>query len=172
MPTCDASTTFLSIDMKRILRAVPVTDDAMFCVVVGQFNPPVAARPGLPALSRRRSGIPTGAPVPVLHHHGLYVHQRTCPGRTATTLPFTSPHESAHTLCDLIHTKPSTNHSRTELMARRHIGRKQQSPPASAFATAPTSSASIRMGPRRRSLHNVRLAEVLRTGGAAKMEAW
>jgi len=36
----DRSLSFLSIDMKRILRATPVTDDAMHCVVVGKFSTP------------------------------------------------------------------------------------------------------------------------------------
>jgi len=166
----DASTAFLSIDMKRVLREVPVTDDAMFCVVVGQFSTPsLRGQAFLPCL---------GADPPF--QPDLPFRASTIMAYTATsgpvldggdTLPFTSPHESAHTLCDLIHTKSSTSHSRTELLAS-----------GTSVANAVTASKRLCDGPyliamqkngtTTQTTQNVRLADVSRTGGAAKMEAW
>ena len=166
----DASTSFISIDMKRLLRSVAITDDAMFCLVVGQFSTPSlrgqaflpclgADPPFQPDLPFRSSTIMayTAANGPVLDG--------------GDNLPFTSPHESTHTLCDLIHTKPSTNHSRTELMAG-----------GTSVANTVTASKRLCDGPylikmqkngtTTQTTQNVRLAETLRTGGAAKMEAW
>ena len=165
----DASVAFLTIDMKRILREVPVTDDAMYCVVVGKFNTTTRGQAFLPCL---------GADEPF--RPDLPFRASTIMGYTSGSgavldggdnLPFTSPHESAHTLCDLIHTKPSTSHNRTELLAA-----------GTSVANAVTASKRLCDGPyliaiqkngtKTQTTQNVRLAEVFRTGGAAKMEAW
>ena len=86
-------------------------------------------------------------------------------------LPFTSPHESAHTLCDLIHTKPGANHNRTELLGT-----------GTSVANSVTATKRLCDGPYLITIsqnltttavdRTVRLADVMRTGGAAKMEAW
>jgi hypothetical protein len=166
----DASPSFLSVDMKRILRDVPVTDDAMHCVVVGKFSTPslrgqaflpclAADAPFRPELPFRSSTIMayTSTRGPVLDG--------------GDTLPFTSPHESAHTLCDLIHTKPSTNHSRTELLGS-----------GTSVANAVNATKRLCDGPylinmqqngtTTQTILQVRLAETIRTKGAEKMESW
>ena len=166
----DASTSFLSIDMKRVLRDVRVTDNAMHCVVVGQFSTPslrgqaflpclAADEPFRPDLPFRSSTIMayTSTAGPVLDD--------------GDTLPFTSPHESCHTLCDLIHTKPQTDHVRTELMAS-----------GTSVANSVTATKRLCDGPylismqqngtRTQTILTVKLAEVMRNGGAEKMEAW
>jgi hypothetical protein len=166
----DASVAFLTIDMKRLLRAVPVTDDAMYCVVVGQFSTPglrgqaflpclgadAAFRPELPFRSSTIMAY-TSASGPVLDG--------------GDNLPFTSPHESAHTLTDLIHTKPGANHNRTELLGT-----------GTSVANAVGATKRLNDGPYLITIsqnltttavdRNVKLAETMRTGGAAKMESW
>jgi hypothetical protein len=166
----DSSTSFLSIDMKRVLRAVPVTDDAMYCVVVGQFSTPsLRGQAFLPA----GGADPPFRPDLPFRSSTIMAHQSTSGPVLdgGDNLPYTSPHESTHTLCDLIHTKPSTSHHRTELMA-------------SGTSTANSITATKRIcdgpylvqmqknGTTTMTILNVRTADVLRTGGAEKMEAW
>ena len=166
----DASVAFLSIDMKRLLRAVPVTDDAMFCLVVGGFSTPgLRGQAFLPCLGATVNFRPE-----------LPFRSSTIMAYTASSgavldggdnLPFTSPHESAHTLCDLIHTKPGANHNRTELLGT-----------GTSVANSVTATKRLCDGPYLITIsqnltttavdRTVRLADVMRTGGAAKMEAW
>ena len=166
----DASTSFLSIDMKRVLRAVPVTDDAMYCVVVGKFSTPsLRGQAFLPA----GGADPPFRPDLPFRSSTIMAHQSTSGAvlDDGDNLPYTSPHESTHTLCDLIHTKPSTNHSRTELMAS-----------GTSVANSITATKRICDGPylvqmqkngtTTMTIQNVRTVEVLRNGAAEKMEAW
>jgi len=166
----DGSVAFLTIDFKRLLRAVPVTDEAMHCVVVGQFNTPGlrgmaftpclgASAPFRPELPFRSSTIMAyqSASGPVLDN--------------GDNLPFTSPHESAHTLCDLVHTNPGSNHNRTELLGT-----------GTSVANAVGATKRLCDGPYLVTMQqnltttmitvNVRLTATMRSGGAAKMEAW
>ena len=168
--SCDSSVSFLTIDMKRLLRAVPVTDDAMFCVVVGQFSTPsLRGQAFLPCL---------GADVAVRPE--LPFRSSTIMAYTSSSgavldggddLPFTSPHESTHTLCDLIHTKTGASHVRTELMGS-----------GTSRANSVTATKRLCDGPylidiqqnmtTTQVTRSVRLADTVRTGGAAKMESW
>ena len=166
----DASTSFLSIDMKRILRAVPVTDDAMYCVVVGKFSgKSLRGQAFLPCLG---ADVEFQPDLPFRSSTIMACESTSGPVLDGgDNLPFTSPHESTHTLCDLIHTKPSTNHNRTELMAggtsaANTIGASKR------LCDGPYLIAIQKNGSKTQTTQHVRLAEVLRTGGAAKMEAW
>jgi hypothetical protein len=167
---CDSSTSFLTTDMKRILRAVPVTDDAMYCVVVGKFT----------GQSLRGQAFPPCLGADVEFQPELPFRSSTIMACESTSgpvldggdnLPFTSPHESTHTLCDLIHTKPKTNHNRTELMAGG-TSAANTIDASKRLCDGPYLIAIQKNGTKTQTLQHVRLAEVLRTGGGAKMEAW
>jgi len=170
----DSSTNFLSIDMKRLLRMTPVTDDAMHCIVIGRFNttglrgqaftdshladPPF--RPELPfrsATIMAYQAAGTGGFVGVLDN--------------GETLPFTSPHESAHTLCDLVHTKPGTNHNRTELLGTGTS--EQNSPTATKRLSGGPYNVTMEQNLTTTMTHvQVKLVDKMRTHGAAKLEGW
>jgi len=166
----DSSTSFLSIDMKRVLRDVPVTDDAMYCVVVGQFSTPSLR--GQAFLPAGGADLPFRPDLP-FRSSTIMAHQSSSGAvlDDGDNLPYTSPHESTHTLCDLIHTKPSTPHHRTELMGT-----------GTSVANSITATKRICDGPylvqmqkngtTTQTTLNVRMVDVLRTGAAAKMEAW
>jgi hypothetical protein len=166
----DSSTSFLSIDMKRVLRDVPVTDDAMYCVVVGQFSTPSLR--GQAFLPAGGADLPFRPDLP-FRSSTIMAHQSSSGAvlDDGDNLPYTSPHESTHTLCDLIHTKPSTPHHRTELMGT-----------GTSVANSITATKRICDGPylvqmqkngtKTQTTLNVRMVDVLRTGAAAKMEAW
>ena len=166
----DSTVSFLTIDMKRILRATPVTDDAMHCVVVGRFSTPsLRGQAFLPCLGAGAQYRPE-----------LPFRSSTIMAYTSTSgpvldggdnLPFTSPHESCHTLCDLIHSKPGTSHCRTELMG-------------SGTSTGNTVTATKRLsggpytvqmqknGTTTQTIVNIKLAETMRAGSVNKWEAW
>jgi len=166
----DASVCFLTVDFKRILRATPVTDDAMYCVVVGQFSTPsLRGQAFLPcggSDAKYRPQVPfrsvtimayTSASGPVLDG--------------GDNLPFTSPHESCHTLCDLIHTEPQTPHNRTELMGTgtsttNTLGATKR------LSDGPYEVRMQKNGSTTMSILSVKLAETMRNGGPEKMEAW
>jgi hypothetical protein len=166
----DFSASFLSIDMKRILQDVPVTDDAMHCVVVGQFSTP----------SLRGQAFMPGGGADVAFRPDLPFRSSTIMAHTSSSgpvldggdnLPFTSPHESAHTVCDVVHTKPSTSHSRTELLAggtsvANAVGASKR------LCDGPYLIQMQKNGTTTMSIISVRLAAVFRDAGAEKMEAW
>lgn len=166
----DSSVSFLSIDMKRVLRAVPVTDDAMYCVVVGRFSTPSlrgqAFLPCLGADAAFRPELPFRSSTIM-----AYTSASGAVLDGGDNLPFTSPHESAHTLTDLIHTKSGASHSRTELLGS-----------GTSVANAVGATKRLCDGPYLITIsqnltttavdRNVKLAEVMRTGGAEKMESW
>ena len=166
----DMSASFLSIDMKRILRAVPITDDAMYCVVVGQFSTPSlrgqAFMPGLGADAKYRPELPfrsstimayTSTSGPVLDG--------------GDNLPFTSPHESCHTLCDLVHSNPRTNHSRTELMGTG-TSKHNTITATKRLSKGPYTVQMQKNGTTTMSIVNVKLAETMRDGSVEKWEPW
>lgn len=166
----DSSIAFLTPDFKRILRMIPVTDDAMHCVVVGQFS-----GPSLRGQAFLECNSFTGNFKPFLPFRAATIMAYTSASGAVLdngdNLPYTSPHESAHTLTDLIHTKPQTNHSRTELLA-------------SGTSTANTVTSTKRLcdGPYTIEMQQntptgllivpVKPCEVLRTNGANKLESW
>lgn len=166
----DSSVSFLTIDMKRVLRAVPVTDDAMYCIVVGQFSTPSL---------RGQAFLPCNGADPAFRPE-LPFRSSTIMAYTSASgavldggdnLPFTSPHESCHTLCDLIHTKPSTNHSRTELMGSgtstvNALGSTKR------LSDGPYTVQMQKNGTTTMSIVNVSLADAMRNGGPEKMEPW
>jgi hypothetical protein len=108
-----------TIDMKRLLRMMPTDDDGMFCIVVGRFN-----TPGLRGQAFRKfhaAGAAFQPPLP-LRSATIMAYQANAGGAltgvldNGDTLPFTSPHESAHVMCDFSHTITGADHSRTELL--------------------------------------------------------
>ncbi len=171
----DASCAFQTVDYKRLLRAVPVTDDAMHCLVIGRFNttglrgqafPPCNAAdpPFRPELPFRSSTIMA---YQAAGNAGGFVGVLD----DSNKLPFTSPHESAHTLCDLVHTNPGTAHNRTELLGTgtsedNAIGATKR------LCDGPYTIAMQQNQTTTFIIVNVKLAETMRTVGAAKMEAW
>jgi len=166
----DFSPSFLSIDMKRILQDVPVTDDAMHCVVVGQFSTPSlrgqAFMPGLGADAAFRPDLPFRSSTIM-----AYTSTSGAVLDGGDNLPYTSPHESSHTVCDLVHTKPSTDHSRTELLAggtsvANAVGASKR------LGDGPYLVQMQKNGTTTMTIQTVRLASVFRTEGAEKMEAW
>lgn len=157
----DASACFLTVDFKRILRAIPVTDDAMYCVVVGQFSTPsLRGQAFLPcggSDAKYRPQVPfrsvtimayTSASGPVLDG--------------GDNLPFTSPHESCHTLCDLIHTEPQTDHNRTELMGTG-TSRANTLGATKRLSDGPYEVRMQKNGSTTMSIVSVKLAETMRT---------
>jgi len=166
----DLSASFLSADMKRILRAVPVTDDAMYCVVVGQFlGRSLRGQAFLPCLAYNepeRSDLPFRSSTIM-----AYTSSSGAVLDNGNNLPFTSPHESTHTLCDLIHTKPGANHNRTELMGTgtsvaNAVGATKR------ICGGPYLVAMSQNGSTGAKILNVEMVSTLRDGAAAKMEAW
>jgi len=171
----DGSTAFQTIDFKRLLRDVPVTDDAMHCIVIGEFDrkglrgiafpdchkADAPFRPALPfhsaTIMAYRAGAVGGGMIGVLDN--------------TDTQPFTSPHESAHTLCDLVHTKVGSNHDRNQLLGR-----------GTSAANAVGATKRLCDGPFTVNMEqnltttfvhvDVKLVEVMRSHGAGKMEAW
>jgi hypothetical protein len=166
----DSSSSFLTIDFKRLLRDVPVTDDAMYCVVVGKFSTPsLRGQAFLPALGYNEPFRPD-----LPFRSCTIMACDSSDGKVlddGDNLPYTSPHESTHTLCDLIHTIVGTSHARTELMASG----------GTSIANSITATKRINDGPylvqmqrngQPSTTPNVRMVDVLRTTGAEKMEAW
>ena len=86
-------------------------------------------------------------------------------------LPFTSPHESCHTLCDLIHTEPQTSHNRTELMGTG-TSRTNILGATKRLSDGPYEVRMQKNGSTTMSIVSVKLAETMRNGGPEKMEAW
>ncbi|HEU0123757.1 MAG TPA: hypothetical protein VFQ91_24715 [Bryobacteraceae bacterium] len=170
----DASVAFLTIDMKRLLRATPVTDDAMHCIVVGRFS-----TPGLRGQAFTDCHLADAAFQPALPFRSSTIMAYQAAGGSGfigvldngDTLPFTSPHESAHTLCDLVHTKPGTNHNRTQLLGT-----------GTSPANSVTATKRLCGGPYLVTMEQnltttmthvqVKLVDKMRSHGAAKMEAW
>jgi hypothetical protein len=166
----DGTTSWLSVDFKRILRDIPVTDDAMHCVVVGKFSTPSlrgqAFQPCLGVDAPFRPDLPFRASTIM-----AYTANSGPVLDGGDSLPFTSPHESAHTLCDLIHTKTGASHARTELLGS-----------GTSVANAVTGTKRLCDGPYLVDMGQnltttmvnvqVRLTEQIRTKGAAKMESW
>jgi len=166
----DTSIAWLTPDYKRILRMIPVTDDAMHCVVVGQFSGPSLRGQAFlecnsysgnfkPFLPFRSSTIMAynSSSGPVLDN--------------GDNLPYTSPHESAHTLTDLIHTNPSTDHSRTELLGSgtsvaNAVGATKR------LCDGPYIINMQKNTPTGMQIVQVKPNEVLRTNGAEKLESW
>jgi hypothetical protein len=166
----DGSTAFQTIDFKRILREVPVTDDAMHCIVVGEFSTKglrgIAFPPCMGAKAEFRPELP--------FRSATIMAYRSSSGGVldnGDTLPFTSPHESAHTLCDLVHTAQGSNHERNQLLGS-----------GTSVNNSVTATKRLCDGPftvtMQRNLTTtfvtvtVKLAEVMRVNGAAKMEPW
>ena len=86
-------------------------------------------------------------------------------------VPFTSPHESCHTLCDLIHTEPQTDHNRTELMGTG-TSRANTLGATKRLSDGPYEVRMQKNGSTTMSIVSVKLAETMRNGGPEKMEAW
>lgn len=171
----DASPAFLTVDFKRLLRMTPVSPDAMHCVVVGRFN-----TPGLRGIAFTDCHLANAAFRPdIPFHSSTIMAYQASDGAggfmgvldNEDTLPFTSPHESTHTLCDLVHTKPGTKHHRTQLLGA-----------GTSRANSVTATKRLCDGPYMVTMNQnltttavdvfVKLVEKLRTHGAAKLEAW
>lgn len=168
----DGSIAFLTVDMKRIIRDIPVTDDEMHCVVIGEFDGAKTLRGQafLPCLGTAPDFRPD------LPFRSVTIMATKASGGVGVldggdTLPFTSPHESAHTLTDLIHTKSGTSHSRTELLGSgtsrvNAVGATKRlcDGPYTVQMEENTSAGSV--------VRNVSLVERIKSHGSNKLESW
>jgi len=108
-----------SPDMKRLLRMMPTSDDGMFCIVIGIFKSRTLR--GQAFRKFHAAAAPFQPPLPI-RSATIMAYQATSGGvlvgvlDNGNTFPFTSPHESAHVMCDLSHTITGASHSRTELL--------------------------------------------------------
>jgi hypothetical protein len=174
----DGSTSFQTIDFKRILRDIPVTDDEMHCVVIGEFN-----RKGLRGIAFPPCLQATAAFQPDLPFRSVTIMatmaQTAPPADTSPigvldggdTQPYTSPHESAHTLTDLVHTDPGTPHDRTQLLGAG-------TPPANSVGGTKRlcdGPYTVRMQQNQTTTFivvNANLVEKIKSVGSAKLESW
>ncbi|MBL8240000.1 MAG: hypothetical protein JNM66_21445 [Bryobacterales bacterium] len=161
-----------TIDMKRLMRMIPTADDGMFCIVIGQFN-----TPGLRGQAFRQFHAATAGFQPPLPLRSATIMAYTSNSGNvldnSDNLPFTSPHESAHVMCDLSHTIVGANHSRTEILgagtpAANSVGGTKR------FSDGPY---LVRMMQRSETQPGgfevqVKLADELRTQSAAKFRSW
>jgi hypothetical protein len=161
-----------TIDMKRLMRMIPTADDGMFCIVVGRFN-----TPGLRGQAFRQFHAATAAFQPPLPLRSATIMAYTSNSGNvldnSDNLPFTSPHESAHVMCDMSHTISGADHSRTEILgsgtpAANSVGATKR------FSDGPY---LVRMTQRSETQPGgfevqVRLADELRTQSAGKFQSW
>ncbi len=166
----DGSNSFLTIDTKRVLRSIPVTDDAIHCAVIVGFT----------------SGTLLGQ----AYQHNLSTDppfQPDLPYRSATimaysnssggvldggeTFPMVSQHESTHILTDMIHTKASSANAANQLMAQfAELNNPVTAPKR--LCDGPF-TVTLEQNLTHTMVHRqVKLVEQIRTFGAGKLEAW
>ncbi|HEU0123755.1 MAG TPA: hypothetical protein VFQ91_24705 [Bryobacteraceae bacterium] len=160
----------ITFDMKRLLRAVPVTDDGMHCIVVGKFN--TFGLRGRAFREFHAAGAAFKPPLP-FRSATIMAYQANSGFvlDNSDNLPFTSPHESAHVICDMSHTIVGANHDRTELLGA-------STPPANSMGGTKRLCDGpylVRMTQRTETTSfevQVRLVQEILTQSAAKLEAW
>ncbi len=104
-----------SIEMRRILRMMPTTDDGMFCIVIGQFSGPSLRGQAFREFHAAAANI---KPILPLRSSTIMAYQSNSGFvlDNSDNLPFTSPHESAHVICDISHTVDNSDHWRNQLL--------------------------------------------------------
>lgn len=166
----DGSLSFLTTETKRYLHMAPITDDALHCILVVGFSSATllgrAYLHNLAAAAAFQPDQPYRSATIMAYTNGS---GGVLDG--GNTFPMVSQHESTHILTDMVHTLTGSTNATNQLMAQfAQLNNAVDGPkrlcdgPFLVTLEQNTSAGVVN--------HQVRLAGLLRTSGAAKMEAW
>jgi hypothetical protein len=166
----DGSLSFLTTETKRYLHMAPVTDDALHCILVVGFSAATllgrAYLPNLAVDPPFQPGLPFRSATIMAHTNAL---GGVLDG--GDTFPMVSQHESTHILTDMVHTKTGSTNALNQLMAQFAQQNNAVDGPkrlcGGPFLVTLQQNTTLTAVD-----HNVRLVDLIRTSGAAKLEAW